>query len=125
MNDSTSPSPVMSNKVYDILKYITQIVLPAVGALYFALASVWHLPNGTEVVGTITVVDTFLGVVLGLTTKAYNNSDAKFDGAIEVSAPANSAKVFSLELNTDPQLLDEKDQVIFKVNKTDPVVDGV
>ena len=65
----------MSNKTYDILKYIAQIVLPAVGTLYFALAKIWGLPYGTEIVGTITAVDTFLGALLKISTDAYYLDD--------------------------------------------------
>lgn len=62
----------MSNKTYDILKYIAQIALPAVGTLYFALAGIWGFPYGEEIVGTITAVDTFLGVILGISSANYN-----------------------------------------------------
>ena len=62
----------MSNKVYDVLKWVAQYLLPALGTLYFALAGTWNLPYGEEVVGTITAVDTFLGVVLGISTVQYN-----------------------------------------------------
>lgn len=62
----------MSNKTYDILKYIALIVLPALGALYFGLAKIWGFPYATEIVGTISVVDTFLGAVLKLSTDQYN-----------------------------------------------------
>lgn len=61
----------MSNKAYDILKWIAQIVLPALGTLYFALASIWGLPYGQEIVGTITAIDTFLGALLGISTVQY------------------------------------------------------
>lgn len=64
----------MSNKVYDILKWIAMVVLPALGTLYFALAGIWGFPCGEEVVGTITAIDTFLGVVLGISTAAYNKA---------------------------------------------------
>lgn len=64
----------MSNKVYDILKFIAQIVLPALGTLYFALATIWGLPYAGEIVGTITAVDTFLGAILGISTIKYNKS---------------------------------------------------
>ena len=64
----------LSNKTYDILKYIAQYVLPALGALYFGLSKIWGLPYGTEIVGTIALVDTFLGTLLGLSTKNYNKS---------------------------------------------------
>lgn len=62
----------MSNKVYDRLKWVAQYVLPAVGTLYFALAGIWNLPYGEQVVGTITAVDTFLGVLLGISSAKYN-----------------------------------------------------
>ena len=62
----------MSNKTYDILKYVAQIVLPALGALYFALSQIWGLPYGEQIVGTITALDCFLGAILGISTMAYN-----------------------------------------------------
>lgn len=62
----------MSNRVYDVLKWVAQYLLPALGTLYFALAGTWNLPYGEEVVGTITAMDTFLGVVLGISTVQYN-----------------------------------------------------
>lgn len=61
----------MSNKVYDILKYIAQIILPALATLYFALAGIWGFPYGEEVVGTITAIDTFLGCILKLSADNY------------------------------------------------------
>lgn len=68
----------MSNKVYDIMKYIALIVLPALGALYFGLAKIWGFPYATEIVGTIACVDTFLGAILKISTDQYNK-----DGKIE------------------------------------------
>lgn len=62
----------MSNKVYDVLKWIAMYLLPALGTLYFALASIWGLPYGEQIVGTITAIDTFLGVILGISTAQYN-----------------------------------------------------
>lgn len=62
----------MSNKLYDVLKWVAQILLPAIATLYFALAGIWNLPYGEEVVGTITAIDTFLGVILGISSANYN-----------------------------------------------------
>ena len=62
----------MSNKLYDVLKHIAQYVLPALGTLYFAISSIWGLPYGEQIVGTITAVDVFLGAVLGVSTAMYN-----------------------------------------------------
>lgn len=64
----------MSNKVYDILKWVAQYALPALGTLYFALAGVWGFPYGEEIVGTITAVDTFLGVILGISNANYKKN---------------------------------------------------
>ena len=67
----------MSNRVYDILKYIAQIVLPAIGTMYFALAKIWGLPYGPEIVGTITAVDAFLGAILKISTDSYNDAQTE------------------------------------------------
>lgn len=64
-----------NNKTYDILKWIALYLLPAIGTLYFALASVWGLPYGEQIVGTVTAVDTFLGVILGISTANYNKDN--------------------------------------------------
>ena len=65
----------MSNKTYNVLKWIAQVVLPAMATLYFALAGIWDFPYGEQVVGTITAVDTFLGVVLGISSVQYKKNN--------------------------------------------------
>lgn len=65
----------LSNKAYDILKWIAQILLPALGTLYFALCKIWGFPYPTEVVGTISAVDIFLGTILGISTMQYNKEN--------------------------------------------------
>ena len=62
----------LSNSWYDRLKFIAQILLPALGTLYFALAGIWGFPYGEQIVGTITAIDTFLGALLGISTYQYN-----------------------------------------------------
>ena len=65
----------MNNKVYDILKWIALILLPALGTLYFALANIWGFPYAEQIVGTITAIDTFLGVLLGISNNSYKKED--------------------------------------------------
>lgn len=65
-----------SNKTYDVLKWIAQYLLPAAGTLYFALAGIWGFPYGEQIVGTITAVDTFIGVILGISAVNYNKTSA-------------------------------------------------
>ena len=61
----------MSDKTYDVLKYLAQVIIPALGTLYFALSSIWGLPYGEQIVGTLTAVDAFLGTVLKLSSDDY------------------------------------------------------
>ena len=62
----------MSNKMYDVLKWIAMVLLPALGTLYFALAGIWGFPMGEQVVGTLSAVDAFLGVLLGISCAKYS-----------------------------------------------------
>lgn len=66
----------MSDKIYDILKWVALIFIPALGTLYFAISAIWGLPYGEQIVGTLTAVDTFLGALLGISTYQYNKEDS-------------------------------------------------
>lgn len=66
---------MLSNKMYDKLKWIAMYLLPAFGTLYFALSSIWGLPYGEQIVGSITAVDAFLGAILGISTVQYNKKN--------------------------------------------------
>jgi Putative phage holin Dp-1 len=83
----------LSNKVYDILKQIAQVVLPAVGTLYFALAAIWTFPDGKQVVGSITAFDAFLGVILSVLASSYKPAA---DGKLLVDD--NSIKKLQMDL---------------------------
>jgi hypothetical protein len=65
---------LIKGKLYRFLKFLAQVVLPAFGTLYFTLAGIWHLPGAQEVVNTVIAVDTFLGVVLHLSSTAYDKT---------------------------------------------------
>ena len=64
----------LSNKVYDVLKWITMIVLPALATAYTGLAVVWGWPYSGEIAKTVAVVCTLLGALLGISTAEYNRS---------------------------------------------------
>lgn len=66
----------LSNKVYDVLKYFAMILIPAVSALYFGLSQIWGFPYGEEIVGTLAVIDTFLGALLGISSNKYWKENA-------------------------------------------------
>ena len=61
----------MTNKTYDVLKFIATIILPALGTLYFALSQIWGLPYGEEIIGTITAIVTFLATILKVSSVQY------------------------------------------------------
>lgn len=67
----------MSNKTYDILKWVAQLLLPALATLYAALATIWGFPYGEEIVGTISAVDVFLGAVLKISSDQYNKQEGE------------------------------------------------
>lgn len=68
---------MLSNKAYDVLKFVAMIVLPGLGTLYFTLSQIWGLPFGEEIVGTISAIDVFLGALLGLSSVSYNKGIAE------------------------------------------------
>lgn len=63
---------ILNDKVYNVLKFVAQILLPALGTLYFALAGIWGFPYGEQIVGTITAIDTFIGALIGISSYNYN-----------------------------------------------------
>lgn len=103
--------------VYDFLKYLAQIVLPALGTAYYGLAAIWHFPNADSVSGTVLIVDTLLGALLFISSKSYEKN-AKYDGAMNVAVDTEGKKTISLELEGDPDELDKKSEITFKVVKT-------
>ena len=62
----------LSNKLYDVLKWIAMIFLPALGTLYFALAKIWDLPLAEEIVGTLSAIAVFIGAIIGISSAQYN-----------------------------------------------------
>lgn len=76
----------MTSKTYDRLKWVSLVFLPALASAYFALGQLWHFPAVEEVVGTITILDTFLGLLLGKSSQDFQNrtNDPVFMGDIVV-----------------------------------------
>jgi len=102
----------MSNKVYDALKRLVQVILPAFASLYFGLAAIWHLPAAEQVVGTTALIATFLGICLGLSSKKY---EAPVDGSMHVNLSNDGEAPYRLELDDAPEALIDRDLISFKV----------
>lgn len=112
-------APKMSNKVYDFLKWLAQILLPTLGTLYFALANIWNLPNPEEVVGTITAIDLALGAILGLSTSEYN-ATRKGTGELLVDTSDPERDKMALIPHDEVASFKDKDVVEFKVKHVQP-----
>lgn len=121
---SVKKTPLLSDQLYKALHFLAMIALPAAGALYFALAGIWNLPDAQQVVGSIVAVDTFLGVLIGIGNKSYDASNAKYDGEMEIHPEdANGARLFQLNLDGPAENLADKKQVSFKVVPAPPQAD--
>jgi hypothetical protein len=113
---SNTTKSLINNTQYDFLKALAQYVLPAAGVLYYALSGFWGFPHPMEVVGTITAVDTFLGVVLGALKKQYLGSADAFDGTLHLDGTDPNAVVLSkLVVDTPGNMLAGQDSVTLKV----------
>lgn len=66
---------ILTDKLYDILKWITMIVLPALATAYVGLAAIWGWPFADEIAKTTAVVCTLLGALLGISTAQYNKTE--------------------------------------------------
>lgn len=62
----------LNNKVYDILKWIALIALDAVGVAYKAIASIWGLPLGDEIMQTCACLSVLIGTLIGISSANYN-----------------------------------------------------
>jgi putative holin Dp-1 len=106
---------LFTGPVYDVLKKLAQVWLPALGTLYFAVGQIWGLPSTEEVVGTIMAVDTFLGLCLGISTKTYNDTDARFDGHVVIEEHDGES---TMRLKSvDVKALDTKDELRLKITR--------
>lgn len=97
----------MNNKTYDILKYIAQIVLPALGAFYFGLSKYWNLPYPEAIVGTIACVDTLLGALLKLSSDRYYKQGKDVLGTLAIDTENETANFNFNETNAE-ELLNAK-----------------
>lgn len=127
-------APLLSNKAYDRLKWVVLVFLPAFGALYFGLAALWGLPKADEVVGTCAILATFLGALIKVGDRTYNNSPDRIQDATRVAAEDPDGTMTVVDHGTDedgvgradlglsmvnpPPVLAEQDVVVLKVEKS-------
>lgn len=104
---------MITGKLYDYLKWLAQIVLPGVGALYVALAALWGLPAAEQVAGTILAIDAFLGTLLGISQVAYANQVG--GGVMNIVPKDGGGLTYDLVVDGDPADIADMKEVRFKV----------
>lgn len=113
-------APLLNNRFYNLLKQLTTMVLPGIATLYFSLARLWGFPKVESVIGSIAAANVFLGILVGISSKSYkanfNANQVEYDGSIELDEDDVGGKTYSLILKTEPEEIDKKKEVLFKVN---------
>lgn len=105
-----------SNSVYDKLKFVAAVVLPALAVFYIAVAPLWGWPKQEEVSGTIMAIDLLLGTLLGLSSLQYKNHAGRFDGNIIVYPEEEDGTNVRFQMD-DPSVLLDKDEVTVRVRR--------
>lgn len=106
---------IIPDELYDGLKWIAQIFLPALATLYYALSTIWGLPYAEQVVGTIVAIDTFLGILLGLWSSNYQKLNPT-DGVLEIDTCGGVKDIYRINLTTGFEDLKAKKEIKLKVN---------
>lgn len=111
----------MSSKTYDRLKWVSLVLLPALAALYFGIGQVWQLPRIEEVIGTLTIIDTFLGLILGKSSKNYRELTDRPQvlGNLWISQDVDGVPTgrFRLEATVENPIFEENKLAAFKVKR--------
>lgn len=101
----------LTNKQYDVLKWIALYLLPALGTLYFTLSGLWGLPYGEQIVGTITAIDTFVAVIIGISTHNYNG-----DGTLMIDTSNPNVDTYRFNMDDDLDTLRDRKTILLKVD---------
>lgn len=105
----------MNSKTYDILKFIAQIILPALGTLYFALAGIWGFPYGEQIVGTIAAIDAFLGALLGISSAQYYKQGKDMDGTLMIDSGDGEVEKWLFQMNPEKTLEEIAGKTVVKL----------
>lgn len=105
-----------TNKTYDTLKWIAQYLLPGLGTLYFTLASIWGLPYGEQIIGTISALTIFLSVILGISTSNYLKTGKFSQGALLIDTHDPEKDIYRLQLKDDLSALSDKKAITLLVD---------
>lgn len=113
--DLNTPSPVLGNVTYDVIKDVITIGFPGAVTLYAALAVIWAWPFSEEVVATGGAIGIFLGILLKIAQKRYEKLPTQYDGEFYANDPDPDAETFRLDWNRNLAAMANQDEIRLKV----------
>lgn len=113
--NASGDTTLVSNRTYHNLNTIVQFVLPSISVFYFVSSAIWNLPNTESIMGSLAFLMLILGVFIRMAKKIYYGNDSRFNGYIDIQQTPDGRKLYSLELNSDPEEIDKMSSVTFKV----------
>lgn len=105
-------TPLLSGRTYEWLKFAATVLFPGVTALYLALGNLWNFPHVEEVAGTLMAINTFIGLIVKVSSDQYQREDKNFDGVIVIDDSGPKTQVLTQYVK-DPRDLTK--QGVFKV----------
>ena len=117
---------VLGTRLYDQVKFIVTIFFPALATFYAAVAGLWGFPNVQPVVGTITALSLFLGLLIGISSKNFSSQPITGTpvGKFVVQELPDGKKTVSLAFDRDPADFVQDDVISFHLDNQ-PVSDDV
>lgn len=106
---------MLSDVTYKRSKNLVQIYLPGFSSAYFVIGNAVGFPWIEAVIGISAIFAVVIGVCLYISASAYLRSEAGYDGNVIIETTQNGGKLFSLELGGDPEEIEDKYSVAFKV----------
>lgn len=111
---------LLSNRLYDVLKWVTMIGLPAIGTALLAISEIWNVSYGSEVAETINVIILMLGTMVGVSTAQYNRKktiEKPEGGVLEVGTDGTDVTLDKLEIDMSPEEIATRDEIVFRIRK--------
>lgn len=123
--DRNTPNPMFTNAAYDLVKNLITIGFPAAVTLYAGLATIWAWPFSTEIVASAGLVGTFLGVLLKIASKRYEELPTQYDGQLIANDPNPENEAYRLEFDKNLFSMANQSEIRLKVVDLLPEEDRV
>lgn len=117
MAEHRSPEPLFSDAIYKTIRRLAEYGFPALIALYFALSEAWHWGNQAEIMASLAAVNVFLGAVVGVSRRTWQNSDAPYDGDLVIDTRDPDRDLATLDLTTMPEDIRDMNAATFRVKR--------